>query len=1194
MSISIPETLEKQVVSGNCILFVGAGLSQTGTNKNGNPLPLWNELLNEMLKRTKREGRLEDSDYEQIEKSINNQRDYPEIADVLRSKLGGALFKDFMLEVFDGAQPGQIHKVIPDMSFRAILTTNFDKLIEEGFQSVGRSVRSYNLTNITPSDFQHDNPLVLQLHGNYEETNSIILGTKDFNRVLSDNKKQDLISALFLLHPVVFVGYGARKDDIDIRNTLRNLKAKWPQEMDYYLLSKRGEFGITKKTLNEEYKLQVIEYSDHSEVFDAFKKLRNLAAKQTSDNAMGLPRQTEEILERNSQSPFNKEKYDFHIEINRFVAKHSRRYPTWIKIQGGIGRIGAQTRRASENFDNDAEANEGPVHNVFTGPFEVGKYHVTINEYLAFIESGGYCNSYFWSIPGWKWREKNHIEKPKDWEAQKANPYHPVVSISFHEAQAYCNWLNITQASVNQYRHSIMTEAEWEYLARQDSKGYKPYCINNGVVDEELNCYRTPPFKLAPVGLFPNDRAGEVMDTNGNAREWTHKSKYEDELLHAGEYDPTELEKVLKGGGFLSSPEDCRTAKRQFISREERPPDVGFRVKRTPFPISNKGYRPTIDYRINLADFFYKHEDLTTEDFNRLRKSHSGFDELFDSLSDFITPRRASLKAWPCLLGELPLKKRMFDLRYQDSRIKIEAEKPWDREKEEIIALEENIAKQVEELLEVVAVCLRKPVELNKPLLYELTDNDLDALVYTALSSFNRGRKKRLLSEAEKTNKSANNVLEPFVGSQSIADIPLEEIVDIQVRSGATWWQNDESVKRLCRNERGLTLDDVSEFRERVLNCHTKKQILFIFNDNGECVFDLTFILHLLHNYKHLHIIGVVNQEVVANDVCNISISNCFAYRLLSEINSLIDKDRFRIFQEGNCRSAIDLRFCSKALDDEMRQADAAIIKGVGPFETMQHLPMDAYYAFTVHSRDSQNFTGLPRGSTVFAYVPKSQNAYQYEQGHVKETLNRWHHNRHVEVARNRMKDEYRKERPSKFNPVEIHECLKTQYGIVQPKEYRIVVEGLVFIKQKNKLLLNVRGEDAPDEVGRIEGIGGWYDEEADKDSIAALERELEEELGKKVLCNIQCLLEIRILDPIRYPETEIRQKQVILSYLCLLKEGTPTIRPEERRNVASYRIMTLDEFYKLNSNDLSQSTRMARAQYRSIFGSEYYYKSLK
>ena len=117
---------------------------------------------------------------------------------------------------------------------------------------------------------------------------------------------------------------------------------------------------------------------------------------------------------------------------------------------------------------------EFPQQRVHVPAFQIGKYEVTRGQFRRFIEAGGYNDPNYWSPEGWKWKESDvvvyagmrgkfkavkrpHPERkrncPERWEAEQewighgyGHPVftqtddHPVICVTYYEAQAYCKW----------------------------------------------------------------------------------------------------------------------------------------------------------------------------------------------------------------------------------------------------------------------------------------------------------------------------------------------------------------------------------------------------------------------------------------------------------------------------------------------------------------------------------------------------------------------------------------------------------------------------------------------------------------------------------------------------------------------------------------------------------------------------------
>ncbi len=176
--------------------------------------------------------------------------------------------------------------------------------------------------------------------------------------------------------------------------------------------------------------------------------------------------------------------------------------------------------------DTSGQDDEKPQHRVNLPAYRIGKYPVTNAEYKRFVDDGGYTEKHqdCWTPEGWQWRANGETDKPPYLEHREFGVSNrPVVTVSWYEAVAYCNWLTKTSPTKRVFR--LPTEAEWEKAARGPSTGAqddaREYPWGNEFSKDKCNTSESKIGTPTPVGIY-RDGASPfgVYDLAGNVWEW--------------------------------------------------------------------------------------------------------------------------------------------------------------------------------------------------------------------------------------------------------------------------------------------------------------------------------------------------------------------------------------------------------------------------------------------------------------------------------------------------------------------------------------------------------------------------------------------------------------------------------------------------------------------------------------------------
>jgi serine/threonine-protein kinase len=174
---------------------------------------------------------------------------------------------------------------------------------------------------------------------------------------------------------------------------------------------------------------------------------------------------------------------------------------------------------------------------VDVGPFRMGRYPVTVQEYAEYVRAGGTA--------------------PDNWTQQLQYPNRPVVYVDWEQASGYCRSVG----------GRLPTSAEWELAARCGRKG-DIYPWGKAETDEyKANTWETGPHHATPVGMYPEGATPSgLLDMAGNVWEWCEDW-----------YDSDKNSKTLRGGSWNYVTRGSRVSYRSRVVPTVRDISLGFR-----------------------------------------------------------------------------------------------------------------------------------------------------------------------------------------------------------------------------------------------------------------------------------------------------------------------------------------------------------------------------------------------------------------------------------------------------------------------------------------------------------------------------------------------------------------------------------------------------------------------------------------
>ena len=273
--------------------------------------------------------------------------------------------------------------------------------------------------------------------------------------------------------------------------------------------------------------------------------------------------------------------------------------PPVIVIPAGSFLMGA-----SDN-EMDARDEENPQHRVtFKRGFALGLYEITVNEFSQFVSDSGYVtdaerigSSTIYDERSGKLRARAGVDWRDDFSGNPASGKHPVLHVSWNDANAYTLWLSGQTGK----SHRLPAEAEFEYAMRAGSvtpfwwgthgdapvhenlTGDGDHSPSGRAWSSAFRGYRDGYWGPSPVGARGASPWG-LHDMAGNVSEWMsdcwHPSYARAPNDGSAWFNSGCQRFVIRGGNWASAPARARSAARYQAQSSLHGPQVGFRIAR--------------------------------------------------------------------------------------------------------------------------------------------------------------------------------------------------------------------------------------------------------------------------------------------------------------------------------------------------------------------------------------------------------------------------------------------------------------------------------------------------------------------------------------------------------------------------------------------------------------------------------------
>ncbi|ONH81178.1 hypothetical protein APZ41_021280 [Roseomonas mucosa] len=229
------ENLLEDLSRQRVVLFLGAGVSSSAVTLAGGRIKGWHKFLDSM--RAHVDARIA----KQIS-GLLRKSDYLLACEILQSTLREDWQKYVNAEFGQMAKPSSLHQAIIALDQRIILTTNFDKLIENCWgSSLGESVHLPTVvTSIKNDAFRlfkdHSGKYLVKIHGTVDAPETLIFSRSEYIKLAFGNTLYStFIENLLLNYTFIFIGFSM--DDPAILSLMEMYALRYKDARPHYMFS---------------------------------------------------------------------------------------------------------------------------------------------------------------------------------------------------------------------------------------------------------------------------------------------------------------------------------------------------------------------------------------------------------------------------------------------------------------------------------------------------------------------------------------------------------------------------------------------------------------------------------------------------------------------------------------------------------------------------------------------------------------------------------------------------------------------------------------------------------------------------------------------------------------------------------------------------------------------------------------------
>lgn len=272
-----PEALVGEVARRRCVLFLGAGVSASSVDANGDHPKVWNEFLMQAA------ALVPDAEKARRIRRLVEERRYLLALQAISFESDAGDYQQFLTREFNnpGFGPSDLHRIILEIDSRIVITTNFDKIYEKlclANGNEGYKVLPY-YSNSLGDEIRSDTRVIIKAHGSIDDVQKMVFTKAEYHAAKKNHPEfYAMLRAIFLTHTAVFIGCSL--DDPDLLLTLEDVRITASGTRPHYVLVRQGaNSSWEQRDWHVSYNIRALEYGpSHADLTTGLQDLRDRVA----------------------------------------------------------------------------------------------------------------------------------------------------------------------------------------------------------------------------------------------------------------------------------------------------------------------------------------------------------------------------------------------------------------------------------------------------------------------------------------------------------------------------------------------------------------------------------------------------------------------------------------------------------------------------------------------------------------------------------------------------------------------------------------------------------------------------------------------------------------------------------------------------------------------------------------------------